>query len=106
MVADNIMDSIKLDRNQVRRNRVVTEPIKIPKTCPRLPDEVFVDLMAYISYVLISKPGFRVIKIAQREVVSRLLLPLCNLIYIFRLRGSELRALRLTTVRETFPCEE
>ncbi len=54
-------------------------------------------------YVLILKPGFWVIK-AQRDVVSGS--PLCDLTFIFRLRGSRLRALRLTTIKETFPCEE
>ena len=68
LVADkNIPNWIKLDRNQVCRNRIVTEPIKILKTCPRLSDKIFENLMAYFRYVFISKPSFRVIKIAQRE---------------------------------------
>jgi len=100
LVADkNITNSIKLDRNQVCRNRIVTEPIKILKTCPRLSDKVFVNLMAYVRYVFISKPSFRVIKIAQREIVSGPLLLLSALTLILRLRGFGWR-LRLCAIRE------
>jgi hypothetical protein len=100
-VADkNITNSIKLDRNQVCRNRIVTEPIKILKTCPRLSDKVFVNLMAYVRYVFISKPSFRVIQIAQREIVSGSLLLLCALTLILRLRGFGSRGLRLCAIRE------
>jgi len=101
LVADkNITNSIKLDRNQVCRNRIVTEPIKILKTCPRLSDKVFVNLMAYVRYVFISKPSFRVIQITQREIVSGSLLLLCALTLILRLRGFGSRGLRLCAIRE------
>jgi hypothetical protein len=119
LVADkNITNSIKLDRNQVCRDRIVTEPIKILKTCPRLPDKVFVNLMAYVRYVFISKPSFRVIQITQREIVSGSLLLLCALTLILRLRGFgsrglrlcalrvfRLRGLRLRAIREVLRCE-
>ncbi len=56
--------------------------------------------MAYVCYVFISKPSFRVIKIAQREIVSGSLLLLCALTLILRLRGFESRGLRLCAIRE------
>ena len=56
--------------------------------------------MAYGRYVFISKPSFRVIKIAQREIVSGSLLLLCALTLILRLRGFGSRGLRLCAIRE------
>ncbi len=51
------------------------------ETCPRLSGKAFV--ISQHNFVLIS---LLVIKVAEREVVSGLLPPLCGLTFIFRLR--------------------